>query len=73
VKRAATDISTKVSNPLMINLIATLLVGIVTKSPLAQQPWLAWLQDATVAAALVTILGAVIGYSTEETAYREPH
>jgi hypothetical protein len=66
-----TKVTDKVSNPAMINLVVTLLVGIATKTPLSTQPWLAWLQDATIVAALITLIGAGVGYSTEETVLPE--
>lgn len=60
-------IARKVLNPLIVNLATTLIVGLVTKSPLGDSEWVSWLQDPAVSAALITIIALGVGYQTEET------
>lgn len=61
-------IATKVIKPFYANMVAVLIVGIVTKTPLSENAWLEWLQDPAVAASLIMVLAFAVGYKVEETA-----
>lgn len=70
MKLPAKKIADKVAKPLQVNLIVTIALAIITKSPLASEPWLAWLGDPAVIAAIVTLIGGWVGYQTEERSYQ---
>lgn len=67
----AAQFARKVITPFQVNLAVTLLVGFITRSPLAAQPWLQWLTDPAVAAAMITLISFAVGYQVTETAYNE--
>lgn len=68
-KLQPTQISKKVVNTFYMNVIVTLIVGFISKSPLAVNAWLQWIQDPGVCLALLTVFAAIVGYQTEETEF----
>lgn len=67
----ALKISSKVKSMAITAALTTVVVGIVTDSPLGETAWGKPFKNATTVGALVTLLSGIAGYQTTEKAYSE--
>lgn len=70
MKLPATKISDKVLSMSALNLLGLIITTIATKTPLATNPWAEPFQDTAFVVGILTLAGFVLGYQTEETAFR---